>query len=179
MMNFLMFEHPVHFRYIPLMAISLLFVCSGNQCRSPFAEAILLHLIKRDGITGINVKSAGTVALGGEKVTEPTLKVASDMGIDLSGHQAWRVTAELLMEYDRILVMERIHRDMILKLCPVVDGRVSLLGALAPTALDGDEIPDPGFKDLHAHRTCFSRIFEAVYVLYKGLLKEISAEKTT
>ena len=175
----LKFEHTVHFCYIPLMVINVLFVCSGNQCRSPIAEAILLHLIKRDGITGINVKSAGTVALGGEKVTEPTLKVSSDMGIDLSGHQAWRVTAELLMEYDRILVMERIHREMISKLCPQVNGRVSLLGALAPTALDGDEIPDPGSQDLLAHRTCFSRIIEAVYMLYNGLLKEIAAEKTT
>ena len=151
----------------------ILFVCSGNQCRSPMAAKMFEKILKRELVEGIEVSSAGTLALNGDTVGEATKEVASSIGIDLSEHTSRPVTAELIRNSDLILVMEEIHKASILGLCPDLDDRVRLLRSFAPHSQPGEEIYDPiGLPPL-ALRTCFAQILESL----EGLVKTIKDGK--
>lgn len=69
------------------MAVKILFVCTGNTCRSPMAEAIA----KSIAWSGIEVSSAGIHALEGDKASEQAIAVMAEKGIDLSKHRAERI----------------------------------------------------------------------------------------
>lgn len=154
------------------MQIKVLFVCSGNQCRSPFAKAALEKFCQRDERTDIIVNSAGTIAMGGEPVNEETRRIAGEMGLDLGDHRANRLVADTLAETDYILVMENHHKTAALSLYPDCADRVKMLGSYAPSHNMGDEIPDPSGMGPLAHRTCFSRIIESVNMFYVELKKK-------
>ena len=90
----------------------ILFVCTANICRSPMAAGIFKKLIQ-DRAEGEEwrVESAGTWGLDGEEASLGSQTVMSEMGVDLSGHIARRVTSEMLAPFDLILTMESGHKE--------------------------------------------------------------------
>jgi protein-tyrosine phosphatase len=98
---------------------SILLVCSGNLCRSPFAEGVLRRLLtERFGPSAPEVSSVGTIARDGEPTTAEAIAVASEHGIDASSHAARRLTREDLAEADLVLAVSAEHRDEIARLDP-------------------------------------------------------------
>ena len=96
----------------------VLFVCTGNICRSPLAEGILkerlLDVFDTDGsIIPMEVSSAGTNAVAGFPASELSIAVAADYGIDITHHRSQPLTAEIVTRSDLILTMERHHAAMI------------------------------------------------------------------
>src|SRR3954469_25122937 len=83
----------------------LLFVCTGNTCRSPLAEGIARAEIARRGWRNVEVASAGLSARNGEAATREAVVVARREGIDLSGHASRRLTPEIARWADLILGM--------------------------------------------------------------------------
>jgi len=156
------------------MSVKVLFVCSGNQCRSPFAEAVMKKLLEDDPDCNIEVSSAGTISMGGEPAAPDAVRLANECGLDLKGHSARRLTADMIEEYDMILVMENAHRDSILRMNHAARDKISMLGLFAPSAGGDEEIPDPMGAGPLAYRTCFSRIIESVRGLYASLCKKES-----
>lgn len=143
-----------------------MFVCSGNQCRSPMAEKMFEKMLEREGFNEIEVHSSGTAATGGEWATEVVQKIAAQMGLDLTDHCARPLSAEVLQECHLILVMEEGHQALILAMCPDLEGRVKLLSSYMLHGHAGDEILDPTGMSQVAHRSCFARIMESL----EGLL---------
>ncbi len=136
---------------------NVLFVCSGNTCRSPLAEAILADLADTIGKREITASSAGVAATTGEPVSRGARKVAEEHGIDLSGRKAMRLTPELIEGADLILVMEPRHRTDVLNLVPSADERVHLLTSLAPKrGLAG--IADPFGGSIEDYRRTFEQL---------------------
>lgn len=92
--------------------MTVLFVCTGNTCRSPMAAALFKRLLRERGRGDIRVESAG-LAANGSPATAEAAAVMAEWGEDLSGHRSRQVTAELLEQADVIGVMTPSHRQFL------------------------------------------------------------------
>ena len=102
----------------------LIFVCSGNTCRSPLAKVLARDIFDRAGLSQWLVDSAGTAALHGMSASGHALTAAHTLGLDLSMHQSKPITPELAQKADLILVMTRAHKDMLLGAWPALAGKI-------------------------------------------------------
>jgi protein-tyrosine-phosphatase len=84
---------------------NILFVCTGNTCRSPLAEAITRQRLAERGWNHVRVDSAGAAAAWGAPASEGSLGAAAAVGLDLEGHRSQPLTARLVEESDIILAM--------------------------------------------------------------------------
>lgn len=101
----------------------ILVVCVGNICRSPTGERLL-----RRHLPGHAVESAGLAALVGQAADSTACAVAKENALDLSGHHARPLTAELCQQFDLILVMEQVHISGVCKLFPAARSKTMLFG---------------------------------------------------
>lgn len=147
--------------------MKVLFVCMGNICRSPMAEALLKDLLQREGIEGVEASSAGTHALVGEEAPLACTRILARRGIDITGHRGRKLERSMIDEADLILVMEVRQLDWISALIPDRERKVFLLGEFAPGG--EDEIADPFGRDDRSYQDCLDRIDETM----AGLLKRI------
>lgn len=136
------------------MFTNILVLCTGNICRSPIAEAVLLERLKG---RGIEVRSAGTAALIGEPADPLAVEVSRTHGLDLSAHRGQQATTPLLQASDLVLVMTREHADWVHSRLPALRGRVQLLGRWR-----NEEIADPYGHAKAAFEAAYGQIEAAV-----------------
>ena len=103
----------------------VLFICSGNICRSPYAHGYVQHRIGDAG--GVRVTSAGTLGIQGSPASPETVRLARESGFDLSGHRSQGLTLDLVDEADWILVMADAHRRELLRHYPEDEHKIHLL----------------------------------------------------
>lgn len=139
--------------------IRILFVCTGNTCRSPLAEALARREIRDRGWTTVDVASAGIAAWPGSPASEGSLRAAEANGLDLSGHAARLLDAELVGESDVILTMSPGHVERVVALGG--DGRVDLLPRFVGEASGG--VPDPFGGDASVYAETY-RVLESLVV---------------
>ena len=125
----------------------VLFVCTGNICRSPLAASLLERALRERGLE-VEVTSAGTGAWDGAPASEGAYLVGLERGLDLSSHRARLLSRELVDEADLILTMARHHRARVDELGG--EGKVFVLGEYAGKG--GDEVSDPFGGDLAVYR---------------------------
>jgi len=118
-----------------LLRTTILFVCSGNTCRSPMSEAIARRIIAQKlGVTdeelddrGISVISAGSYAMPGARAAAPAVEAVKAMGADLTRHRSRTLTVELIHQADVVFAMSRDHAEAVLSLVPSASDKVMLL----------------------------------------------------
>jgi len=150
---------------------SILFVCTGNTCRSPLAAGFLKKLLERNPLGEIKIGSAGLAALPGSPPSFHSLRVALENSVSLEDHQARLVTSELIDNADLIVVMEPGHQQQLLDLYPQSSGKVLLLRQFARYGPRNRGIHDPYGGNLEAYRFCFEDIKECVESLHEWLLE--------
>lgn len=134
----------------------LLFVCTGNTCRSPMAEAIARRIASERALDEVRVSSAGTSAWEGAAASDGALLVAMEHGLDLGGHRARVLSREVVEQADLILVMSPHHRDRVHVLGG--EGKAHLLTDFASRSSDGRAVMDPFGGDLDTYRATFDEL---------------------
>ena len=129
----------------------MLFVCWGNICRSPTAEAVLRRVVDDAGLGGlVEVDSAGTSAEhAGDRPDRRAVAEADRRGLDLRSQRAREVTADDWQRFDLLLVADAMVERALLRLAPddAARAKVHRMTAFGPDAATVDEVPDPYYGD--------------------------------
>jgi protein-tyrosine phosphatase len=96
------------------MTFTVLFVCTGNICRSPIGERLFQSRISRDA--DVSVTSAGTGALEGWGIDHPSALALRELGVAPEGHAGRRLTREIVEQSDLVLTAERAHRTAVVRM---------------------------------------------------------------
>src|SRR2546423_8582878 len=154
------------------MIQNVLFVCTGNICRSPLAASLLERALKDRGLE-VMVTSAGTGAWDGAPASEGAYLVGLERGLDLSGHRARLLTRELVERAHLILTMARHHRARVDELGG--EGRVFVLGEYAGREGDEAEVSDPFGGDLDVYRDTCTELEGLIQVAVERIVKEFAS----
>lgn len=138
-------------------ARSMLFVCYGNICRSPFAEAVARERLD------VDATSAGVHPRTGRLSPEDAIQAASDAGYDLRGHRSVGLTKEMLRTADIIFVFDQQNRADVLELDPSVGHKIAFLGAFGSSM----EITDPYERGIGVFRDRYREITSSLEAIAK------------
>ena len=141
---------------------TILFVCTGNTCRSPMAELILKNKLKKQGIAGYRVKSAGLTAKDGDKISPNSRKALKLLGINVSGFKSRLCDVKVLLSSDLVICMTSSHKEKI-KNYPWVYTLGELTGV--------GEIIDPYGQDEKVYEKTMRQIEKGCNVLINMIIK--------
>ena len=146
----------------------ILFVCTGNSCRSVMAEGLLRDYLERQERTDVQVLSAGTNTMDGIGPTLETVEVMWEQGIDVSHHVGQQITPELVEKADAIFCMEAYHCETLLDGNPEAAPKVHLLKTfLNKVKVNDPDIPDP--------IGCSKKVYEMVMQTIKEGVGRVAA----
>ncbi len=156
-------------------SINIIFVCTGNTCRSCMAEGLLKEALKDlKDLPKIITVSRGISAFDGESASEHSIKALKNLwDIDISSHQARILSHTDAEQADLILTMTRQHRDIIKRLCPQKKTQIFTLKEYVYANLNPDssmaDISDPYGMPYDVYEACAKELQECIKLLLNKL----------
>ncbi|MBZ2174934.1 low molecular weight protein arginine phosphatase [Schnuerera sp. xch1] len=149
--------------------MNILFVCTGNTCRSPMAEALMEKMAKEKELN-VNVKSAGIFALEGQQVSKGAIEALKLEGINIDSYRAKIINRQLLEKADLILSMSVSHKAELLSKYDFIKGKIYTLKEYAYSK--EENIEDPYGGDMHLYNKVKKEIKDALKEVIKQLEKD-------
>lgn len=147
--------------------MKILFICTGNACRSALAERILDNMLSDNGITGVDVSSCGTKFYGDLDRDETMCRIAGEHGYFMGG-KAVLMDEALLNSADLIIVMTAYHRDEVTRLLKY-DNWNRIVRFNDYCFGEPTDLPDPHFQTEYVYRKCFDTIERGCAKIIKKL----------
>ncbi len=145
----------------------ILFLCTGNTCRSPMAAGYLQKLLKEKGVKDIEVKAAGVMTIPGLLATPEAIQIMDSMGVDLHRHRSSQLTRDLIKKADLILGMTPFHVQSALRVSDEARGKTFLFKEYTRSDLKNTQIVDPMGCTLEVYKKVFNEIKHATNRLMK------------
>jgi protein-tyrosine phosphatase len=144
--------------------MEVLFVCSGNIVRSPFAEGLLRRILAQIGVRTVIIGSAGTLGIEGAPADPVAVRLARERGFDLGPHRSRGLQGRDVDRADLIVCMEEHHASSVIELDAGAEPRTRLLSDFEGVRDEGagDGIDDPVGRAIENYRQCFQRIDRCV-----------------
>lgn len=139
--------------------MKVLFVCTGNTCRSPMAEGILRDLAKNKSLN-IEVESAGVAALDGSPVSNNSIEAMKNIGIDIENYTSNMLTKYMVEESDLVLTMAKSHKNIILRNYSPKNKKIYTIHEYINSS-DGDVI-DPYGGNLNIYEKTRDEIYQLI-----------------
>ena len=138
--------------------MNLVFVCTGNICRSPMAEGMFKKLLEEKGESGIDCSSAGLATFDGRPASDNAQAVALEYGVDISEHKSRMLTRSIARKADLIVCMTDEQYEMLNRMIP--GERLYVLAG---------GVDDPYGCDIEVYRECAKKINGALPELYEKI----------
>lgn len=141
--------------------MNILFLCTGNTCRSPMAEGIFKEFLKINSkLSAITVSSAGLMANNGDLVAENAVNACKEYNADISAHKAKQITIEMLDNTDLFVCMTMNHAQALIS------------GNVPKDKIYVLNINDPYGGDLVTYQNCCNQIYEQLIILAEILARK-------
>ncbi|MDI9258817.1 low molecular weight protein arginine phosphatase [Alicyclobacillus sendaiensis] len=151
----------------------ILFVCTGNTCRSPMAAAFLRRLVEERALDW-KVDSAGLMAMEGAPMTEHAAQALARRQVPAEGHAAKRLTRDMLREADLVLTMSRSHRQALVDVFPELAEKVHTLHAFAHEVPEDEaqDVVDPFGGGEEVYEACAEHLADLVHRAFARLMRD-------
>lgn len=140
----------------------IVFVCTGNTCRSPMAQGLLQDYLEKGNWRHIEVKTAGVMTISGLLPTPEAVQVMESVEIDIRKHRSAPLTPEMLKKADLVLGMTPFHVQFALRMSPEARGKTFLLKEYTKSDLKNYQITDPMGATLEVYKRVFREIKLAI-----------------
>ena len=151
----------------PMLKPTIIFVCTGNTCRSPMAEGIAKHFIEQSGLIDWKVSSAGVFGMDGMDISIESIKALQNCGIEFNSASR-TLTAKMIKDATHVYCMTNSHKQSVLHLVPDATG-VELLDC------DGS-IADPIGQNQEVYDAVAERMFELIKDRINMISEEMNKE---
>ena len=152
---------------------TIMFVCTGNTCRSPMAEGALKILLEKEKLTKFRVISSGTSGASGFPATMFAIEAAKIWNADISSHQSQPLTKELIRDSDLIFAMAPSHFNEIKRLVKKSENKTFLFKKFPEKGADGEGVADPIGQSLDKYNETFLEIGEYLGKYIPEIVKRI------
>lgn len=139
----------------------IMFICSGNTCRSPLAEGLFKKYLKENNITDIDVGSAGVGAFAGDGVSINSILVANNRGVDISSHRARNINPEHILTTDLFFCMSDSHKQVLSRHCN--EEKIVVLN-----------VADPYGRPIEAYEECAKQLESQFPAILERIQKAVS-----